>query len=333
MKKNQLVSIIVPMYNAEKYMSECLDSLINQDYENLEIVLVDDGSTDKTLKICNEYAKKDKRVKVIHQKNSGVSEARNNGINKSTGEYITFVDSDDFIAKDFISYYVELINKTNADIALSRMPVKYRTGESKQVLNNEEKIEVITGKECALEMLYYKIFIASWNKLFKRKLLVDNNILFNKNIHFGEGFNYSVDAFLKANKVCITSLNKYYYRVDNESSVMTKFSLNQITGSIGAQKHLQEKYDNIDAEISKALKYANWHTYFDCLNSIIGTNNVKNNVELYKKIKKVVRSDAKCAFSAPISKKEKMKALVCSISPVLASKLANKFRRRKFNKN
>ena len=328
--KNKLVSIVVPMYNSEKYMSECIDSVLNQDYKNIELILVNDGSKDKTEKIAKDYAKNDKRVIVINQENKGVSEARNNGIKHSKGEYITFIDSDDFIEKDFISYYVSLIEKTNADIALSRMPIKYRTNIEVKP-QSEEKIEVISGNDCALEMLYYKIFIASWNKLFRKELLTNNNILFENNLAFGEGFNFSIDAFLKANKVCTTSISKYYYRVDNVNSVMTKYSEKQIIGSLYAIERLKEKYGNLNSDISKALEYAEWHTNFDCLNSIIGTNNAKQDVERYKKIKKNVKTKSKIAFSSPISKKEKIKAFVCYINPFLASKIVNKFRIRKFN--
>ena len=212
------------------------------------------------------------------------------------------------------------------------MPIKYKSTNKERIIKEEEKTEIITGEEAALEMLYYKIFISSWNKLFKKSLIIENNILFNKNIHFGEEFNFSIDTFLKAKKVCITSVNKYYYRVDNENSVMTKFSINQINGSIDAPKHLQEKYDKINNKISKGLKYANWHTHCDCLNSIIGTCNKDFNKKLYIRIKKEVKKGAKNAIQAPISIKEKMKALFYMINPEFAANIINKLRKRKFKK-
>lgn len=327
----KLVSIIVPMYNSEKYLDKCVNSILQQDYKKIELILVNDGSTDSTLEKINNYSKEDKRVIVINQKNNGVSIARNNGIKKSKGEYITFIDSDDFIEKDFISYYVSLLEKTNSDIVLSRMPIKYKDNII-ITSDTNEKLEVISGKECAVEMLYYKIFIASWNKLYRKNFLENNNILFESNLAFGEGFNFSIDSFMKADKVCITSIKKYYYRVDNVDSVMTKYSDKQIVGSLNSIERLRKKYGNIDNEVSKALDYADWHTNFDCLNSIIGTKNIKRNYDRYKIIKNRVQKNSKYAFKAPISKKEKLKALVCFINPVLASKLVNKFRIRKFNK-
>ena len=181
-------------------------------------------------------------------------------------------------------------------------------------------------------MLYYKIFISAWNKLFKREVIIDNKIKFNKDISFGEGFNFSIDVFMKAKKVCITSLEKYYYRVDNLNSVMTKFSLKQITGSREAQKCLQQKHANRNKEINDGLKYAEWHTNCDCLNSLIGTKNYKNYKELSNEIKRNVKKGSLEALKAPISKKEKTKALMFYLNPILASKVINQLRKRKFQK-
>jgi len=117
--KNPLITIIIPVYKVEQYLEKCLDSVINQDYPYLEIILVDDGSPDSSGKICDEYAKNDKRIVVIHKLNGGLSDARNVAINAALGEYITFVDSDDFIEEDYISTLLNLVQKYDADIAVS----------------------------------------------------------------------------------------------------------------------------------------------------------------------------------------------------------------------
>ena len=113
-----LISIIIPVYNAEKYLPNCLDSVINQTYKNLEIILVDDGSTDKSSEICDEYAQKDFRIKLIHKENGGVSSARNAGLALVSGDYIAWVDSDDFVAPDYIEYMYKLLKEYDADISL-----------------------------------------------------------------------------------------------------------------------------------------------------------------------------------------------------------------------
>ena len=116
MNDDIVISIIVPIYNTEKYLNECVDSIINQTYKNIEIILVNDGSTDNCLKICDEYAKKDKRVKVIHKENGGLSSARNSGLDILTGKYVCFIDSDDYVATTFVYDMFNLITKYNADI-------------------------------------------------------------------------------------------------------------------------------------------------------------------------------------------------------------------------
>ncbi len=115
----ELVSVIVPIYKVEEYLRECVDSIINQTYKNLEIILVDDGSPDNCGEICEEYARNDSRVTVYHKENGGLSDARNYGMARSHGEYITFVDSDDVIKENFVEALMELIHKYNADIAVS----------------------------------------------------------------------------------------------------------------------------------------------------------------------------------------------------------------------
>ena len=115
---NETISIIIPVYNVEKYLNKCLNSVIEQTYKNIEVILIDDGSTDNSGKICDEYAKNDIRIKIIHQQNGGVSTARNNGLEHATGKYITFVDSDDYIEKEMIETMAKKIMKKNADIVI-----------------------------------------------------------------------------------------------------------------------------------------------------------------------------------------------------------------------
>ena len=116
--KDSKISIIVPVYNAEKYLVECLNSLVEQTYKNIEIILIDDGSIDNSAKICDEYAKKDERIKVVHQKNSGVSVARNNGLDMHTGDYVMFVDSDDWIELNTCEILINNIISNDKDILI-----------------------------------------------------------------------------------------------------------------------------------------------------------------------------------------------------------------------
>ena len=120
-----LVSVIVPIYNSGKYLDKCIDSIVNQTYKNLEIILVDDGSTDNAPEICDEWAKKDERIKVIHQENGGVSKARNVGLDNVTGEYISFVDSDDYVVRNYIDFLYYNLHAYGADISMGKQKVTY----------------------------------------------------------------------------------------------------------------------------------------------------------------------------------------------------------------
>lgn len=331
MEEKELISIVVPVFNGEKYLKECINSIKNNEYKNIEIIIVDDGSTDKTLNIANSLSEEDSRIRVIHQDNAGVSTARNKGIDNAKGEYICFVDSDDFISKDYIGYFYKLIKQENAEIALTPMPRKFNE-QTKYDFIDEEKdfINVLSGNETAKQMLYYNIVIAPWNKMISLDLIRKNNLKFNPELSFGEGFNFSVDCFQRANRVAIGHRKVYQYRVDNPNSVMTKFSLKLVQGSIRAQEVIKENLVTRSKDMLKACKYANWHTYCDCFNTIVGSGVAKKYPELYKKIKKVCRKDSLCALGAPISLKEKIKSLIYFISPFIASKLINHFRIRKF---
>ena len=330
-KKNALISIVIPVYNGEKFLKECIKSIINQDYSNLEIIIIDDGSTDNSKNIIEEFLKKDSRVKYYYKNNSGVSESRNFGIKNANGDFITFVDADDYLNKDFISYYYRMILDYNADIALTPMPRKFNSNsqeldESK--LNDEVKI--VTGEDASCDMLYYKIAIGPWNKLISMKLIKENNLEFNPRLSFGEGFKFSIDCFQRAQKIAVGKKHVYNYRLDNPNSVMTKFSLKLVTGSIESQKEIKKNIINPTKRIIDACEYALWHTYYDCYNTMLGCRVKKNYKEIYNDIKKQCKKRALCALRAPINKKEKLKGILYFINPYITAKTINHFRIRKF---
>ena len=147
------ISIIVPVYNVEKYIFECVDSLINQTYKNLEIILVDDSSPDNCPQICDEYAQKDDRIKVIHKPNGGLSDARNAGIESATGEYLMFVDSDDYIALDMIEQLIYGISVVNAGIAVC----DYTSDDRALDIGINKKVEVLSSKKAIKSISQQKV--------------------------------------------------------------------------------------------------------------------------------------------------------------------------------
>lgn len=170
----EIISIIVPVYNVEKYLDKCVNSIVNQTYKNLEIILVDDGATDNSPKMCDEWAKKDDRIKVIHKANGGLSDARNTGIKNATGDYLAFVDSDDYIESDIYEVLYKMILRDNADLAMCSFKKVDEQGNDIETKNNVIA-EVIGKKEFFERMMndHSGFYVVAWNKLYK-KCLFDN---------------------------------------------------------------------------------------------------------------------------------------------------------------
>ena len=164
--KTEKISIIVPMYNMENYIKECLDSLLNQDYKNTEIILVDDGSTDSTRQICEEYRLIDKRVFIINKNNEGVSIARNTGLENSTGEWVVFVDPDDYCPLNMCSKLLEVAKQTDSEIVFGRHEV---IGKSCKVSKDNGKITIYEGKE--INTIQLSLFSHFWDRI----MCIDNN--------------------------------------------------------------------------------------------------------------------------------------------------------------
>lgn len=218
-----LISVIVPVYNVEKYLDKCLDSLVNQTYKNLEIILVNDGSTDNSSIICNNWSIKDNRIKVIDKANGGLSDARNVGIDNSNGEYIVFVDSDDWIDINFISSLYVQIDKYEADIAASTIVKSYDDHEETQPINDEKR--VFTSEEAMDTLLSGRDFCAvAWNKLYKRNIIGSIRFPVGK-IHEDEFFTYKVIA--NAKKLILVPEAIYYYR-QRTGSIMQKWTPNHL---------------------------------------------------------------------------------------------------------
>lgn len=206
-----LISVIIPVYNSEKYLKRCIDSVINQSYKNLEIIIVNDGSTDNSLNICKEYKKLDNRIILIDKKNGGVSVARNAGIKVSKGELISFVDSDDWIARDFLKVLYDNMNEYNADI--SGCEIEETSSHNIKNVNDEIK-KIIKYSQFEYMKLFFKINSQKCvyyvcNKLYKRNLICDNS--FPKNIAIGEDVLANYGYYTKAHIIVECNLKLYFY--------------------------------------------------------------------------------------------------------------------------
>ena len=266
-----LISVIIPVYDVEKYLRKCIDSVINQTYTNLEIILVSDTSPDNCEKICDDYASKDIRIKVIHKEKNGLSAARNAGIDIASGEYIGFVDSDDYIVDDMYELLYKNIIKENADMSVCGF---YDCFEGEQPSKNKPKYLVADREEAMQEALVGDIRVNAWNKLYKAEIFDDIRYPVGK---IAEDAFIIIDILMKCQKVVYTSEQKYYY-CRRESGLSAAASP---LGSFDNIEAYQKNYDKINLDFpnlrSEALS-AKCIAYFSALDKIINFDN-KN---LYK---------------------------------------------------
>lgn len=278
-----LISIVIPVYNVEHYLERCLESVINQTYKNIEIILVDDGSTDNSGNLCDIYAKKDLRIKVYHKDNGGLSDARNYGISMSNGKYISFIDSDDYVASDMIEALYKALCQHKTDISICRPFDVYENGnlsrldEKKENSSNFITISNVQAMKLVLEAKV--ISVQAWGKLYKKEIF--DNINFPKN-------KIAEDAFIilkvlnSVKNVCYTRSEKYFY-VHRPGSITTrKFnsnSLNVIEAYTKNYKFIKKHYPSL---LYQAKTRVCW-SYFYVLDRYLIADDVHDE-ELEKKL-------------------------------------------------
>ena len=224
-----LISVIVPVYNVEPYLRQCIDSILNQTYTDFELILVDDGSTDRCPEICDKYKEKDDRVRVLHKQNGGLSDARNHGIDIANGDYITFIDSDDMVSKDYLEVLIQSLKSTGASISCCQH-VQFAIENDIQVSNiSKNRIEIISGMEaCRRQYMPYKpenhknIFVMAWGNVFNKSIFTD--------IRFPVGKIREDEAIIpiilyEARTVCICSEPLYFYRKRPGSIMNSNFNI------------------------------------------------------------------------------------------------------------
>lgn len=221
------VSAIVAIYKSEKFLPKLIDSIINQTWQNLEILLVDDGSPDNSGAICDNYASRDDRIRVIHKKNGGACEARNVGLAEATGEYILIIDGDDWLELDYVEYLMNLIHQTGAEMAMTDKIFTTRDREQ----TKKDAVEVWTPEDAFCGIIYPKFPIGPWNKIYKASLLKEHHIDFNRPWS-GEGLYFSSMAVQCANKVAVGHRKIYNYRLNNTNSGLTHYNLKMGTNAI-----------------------------------------------------------------------------------------------------
>lgn len=246
----QMISVIVPVYNVEKYLSRCIDSLIRQSYSNIEILLVDDGSKDESLSICKEYEAKDSRIHVFHKENEGLGLTRNYGVEQATGEYITFVDSDDYLTLDAIDSMVKKAVETDADVVIASHYYKNKKQEielSERLYCGTEIKEILmvhmmgnNGNQ--LDALTY----TAWGKLYKKEIFTKNRLLFpSERKLIWEDLAFSVEAYPLCEKVYILHKPVYYYCF-NEGSLTHTYKPNKINLVMILYRYMKKRIQELN---------------------------------------------------------------------------------------
>lgn len=280
MEKNALISMIVPVYNVEQYIEKCLESIINQTYNNIEIILIDDGSTDKSGIICDNYSKIDNRIKVFHKKNGGLSDARNFGIKKSKGKYITFIDSDDSIESDYIEYLYNLIKKY--DVKLSICAYTVVTDNKKYNIGKNYKEKLMDKKECLKRLLCEHGFtVSACAKLYSIELF--KNVIFPPN-KLCEDNGTIYKTIMKCPYVAYGDESKYNYYKRSNSIMNSKFNGRKLD-LLEMTELMCTEIDNEFSELKKYTEKKRIHSNFSILRQMIYSKLDKN---MQKKEKEII---------------------------------------------
>ncbi len=311
--KKELVSIIVPIYNVEEYIERGVKSLMNQTYKNIEIILVDDGSKDNSSKIIDKLSKTDQRIIVKHKSNGGVSSARNEGLSIAKGEFIMFIDGDDYVEPDYIEYFYNIINKGNYDMAFNtkcfNLTTKMRNNDySFKKFDNETLIEdIYTGTiGCG---------VAVWNKIYRHDFLKNNNILFDEKIWYGEGMLFNINCLVKTKNVIVGN-NILYHQVFNPNSAMRNFNLNSNLCGIKSLEIQKELINFTNKNIKNAWNYHHRCFNYSILKGILKSESVEKYKKEYNECKRNLRKNILVIIKARIPLKNKIKHFLIAFNPI-----------------
>ena len=278
---SSLISVIVPVYNVEIYLRRCVDSILTQSYQNLEIILIDDGSTDFSGRICDEYAQKDKRIVVVHKQNGGVSSARNFGIEKSRGEYICFIDSDDIVEPDMIEIMLQPMLRKDVDLSCCLLDVVEIDGFHRNLskgrcgfFSNEEVIEQFFTNQFIKDQMY-----GPYNKLFKASLL--KNIRF-KQFRLGEDILFVFETLLHCRKIFVGEKIGYHYMHRENSAMTSVFSKKRLDYIYAAEEIVSLCKKKSPYVVDEASKWLFFH-YLITMRTITRLNKKAEYLDFYQK--------------------------------------------------
>ncbi len=324
MQNKPLISVIVPVYKVEKYLKKCVESLQNQTYKNLEIILVDDGSPDNSPKMCDELMENDCRIKVVHKENGGQSSARNVGLEIAKGEWIAFVDSDDYIDQDMLEKLYQAIEENQADMAVCSARLVNEQGHILSSSKESGEVKCYAESE-AYDQLIPTLNNSVWNKLFKKELL--GKLLFPVGCIHGEDFIFLLEYLRNVRKVVIIDVQKYNYLQREGSVTSSSFSkrkLDEIRSKDRVFEIISEYYPQY-TETARKWKFT---ARINVIRSIVLSKVKKEYKEEYKSCLIYLKNNYKY-IKLQLSKKEKIeyflqRYLRCFYPIIIKTALKNK---------
>ncbi len=323
------VSIIVPIYNVEKYLCRCIESLLVQTYRDIEIILVDDGSPDGCPELCDEYAEKDTRIRVIHKKNGGLADARNCGIEVALGEYIYFVDSDDHIEPDAVENMVAAMQTENVDLVMSSYYIDY-ANEGYSVECNIPKRMVFKGREklpSAIAEMEKISFNVVWNKLYRAELIKKNSLRFQKDGMPGEDLLFNCGYMMLEPDAVLIPEKTYHYMRQDEDSLAGKYRrdlYDKVRRFNRAREGLYEHFDMNSEEYREIYATTFVDYVFSCIPNLYKPQNKASSKEKKEELCKILATEGLSYNLRLIKNKttyQRLMGLLCSLKKTFIPKL------------
>lgn len=315
------ISIIAPVYQVEKYIGQCIESVINQTFKNFELILIDDGSKDKSGNICDEYAKRDKRIHVVHTENKGAASARNKGLDLATGKYIAFVDGDDYLAENMLDKLYKVITQENCDVVVCDFLNLHANSDKDFSLQLSDS--KVSGREILSHLKNqknYGVWTIVWNKLYKKEILKD--LRFPEGKYFEDEI-FSDQLYLICNEVQVISDVLYYHRVLETSTMNTQKIRNYLDLIDAFQLRINLYLENRlpDDEVYKVLIYM-LEPYTKCAKADF----MGNDKERLKQAKRFIRKSSRILIKKRLSFIKKGSLILIASFPVFTYQIAILFR-------
>lgn len=315
------ISIIAPVYQVEKYIGQCIESVINQTFKNFELILIDDGSKDKSGNICDEYAKRDKRIHVVHTENKGAASARNKGLDLATGKYIAFVDGDDYLAENMLDKLYKVITQENCDVVVCDFLNLHANSDKDFSLQLSDS--KVSGREILSHLKNqknYGVWTIVWNKLYKKEILKD--LRFPEGKYFEDEI-FSDQLYLICNEVQVISDVLYYHRVLETSTMNTQEIRNYLDLIDAFQLRINLYLENRlpDDEVYKVLIYM-LEPYTKCAKADF----MGNDKERLKQAKRFIRKSSRILIKKRLSFIKKGSLILIAFFPVFTYQIAILFR-------